>query len=99
MRLVIKQKDGDKRELQFASGPINIGRAADSHVFLPDRTVSKKHCIIICEDDGNWIVQDMDSANKTLLNGEPIHSCQLKDGDSIQITDFTIEVSLSENQA
>jgi hypothetical protein len=97
MRLVLKQKDGETRELQFEAGPIQIGRAADSHVFLPDRTVSKKHAVIVCDGDGKWAVQDLDSANKTYLNGEAVHKAEIKTGDAIRITDFTLEVNLDEH--
>lgn len=96
MRLVLKQKDGDTKEFQFAQGPIQIGRAADSHVFLPDRTVSKKHAVIACDGDGKWHVQDAGSANKTYLNGEVIQTAEIKTGDSIRITDFIIEVNLDD---
>ncbi len=96
MRLVLKQKDGETKEFQFAQGPIQIGRAADSHVFLPDRTVSKKHAVIACDGDGKWHVQDAGSANKTYLNGQIIQTAEIKTGDSIQITDFILEVNLDD---
>jgi len=96
MRLVLKQKDGETKEFQFAQGPIQIGRAADCHVFLPDRTVSKKHALIACDGDGKWHVQDLASANKTYLNGEAVAQAELKTGDSIRITDFVMEVNLDE---
>jgi hypothetical protein len=96
MRLVLKQKDGETREFQFAQGPIRIGRAADSHVFLPDRSVSKKHAVILCNDDGVWHVQDLESSNKTYLNGQEVRTAEIKSGDAIRITDFTIEVSLDD---
>ncbi len=96
MRLVVKQKDGETRELQFIQGPVHIGRAADSHVFLPDRTVSKKHAVIVREADGSWHVQDLGSSNKTYLNGQAIQKAQIKTGDAIKITDFTIEVNVED---
>lgn len=96
MRLVLKQKDGESKEYQFAQGPIEIGRAADSHVFLPDRTVSKKHAVIVCDGDGQWELQDLGSANKTYLNGEVVAKAPIKSGDAIRITDFTLEVNLDE---
>ncbi len=96
MRLVLKQKDGETKEFQFTQGPIQIGRAADCHVFLPDRTVSKKHAIIACNESGQWHLQDLGSANKTYLNGEMIRQAPIKTGDSIRITDFVIEVNLDE---
>lgn len=96
MRLLVKQKDGHAKEYQFVEGPISIGRAADSQVFLPDRTVSKEHARIFITEDGKWVLQDMDSANKTYLNDAPIHKVEIKTGDSFRITDFTIEVHLED---
>jgi hypothetical protein len=96
MRLVLKQKDGETKEYQFAQGPIQIGRAADCQVFLPDRTVSKKHAIISCTPEGTWSVQDLDSANKTYLNGEAVRMAPIKTGDAIRITDFLIEINLDD---
>jgi pSer/pThr/pTyr-binding forkhead associated (FHA) protein len=99
MRLLVKQKDGQTKEYQFAEGPICIGRAADSHIFLADRTVSKQHATIFIGDDGKWMLQDMDSANKTFLNGEPIHKVEIKSGDCLRITDFTVEIHLEDEVA
>jgi pSer/pThr/pTyr-binding forkhead associated (FHA) protein len=96
MRLVVKQKDGGTKEFQFTQGPISIGRAANSHVFLPDRAVSKQHAVLSVADDGKWVVQDMDSANKTYLNDEAVHAAQIKTGDCLRITGFTIEVHLED---
>jgi len=96
MRLVLKQKDGNVKEFQFTEGPISIGRAPNSSIFLPDRAVSKQHAIISTTDQGKWIVEDMDSANKTYLNGQAIHKAEIKTGDCLSITDFTIEINLED---
>jgi predicted component of type VI protein secretion system len=96
MRLVLKQKDGGAKEFQFSGGPINIGRGTNNHVFLPDPAVSKQHAVISCTEDGKWIVQDMDSANKTYLNGEAVRQAQIKTGDCLRITGFTIEICLED---
>lgn len=96
MRLVVKQKDGETKEFTFAQGPIRIGRAPDSHVFLPDCTVSKKHAMIAADGDGQWVVEDLDSSNKTYLNGEAIHKAPIKTGDAIRITEFDIEISIED---
>jgi pSer/pThr/pTyr-binding forkhead associated (FHA) protein len=96
MRLTVRQKDGDTKELQFTEGPIHIGRGVNNHVFLPERTVSKRHATIACTEDGKWIIEDLDSANKTYLNDAAIHKAEVKNGDRIRITEFTIEVDLEE---
>lgn len=96
MRLVVKQKDGGAKEFQFTDGPISLGRAATSRVFLPDRLVSKQHAVIYVNSDGKWNVEDLESANKTYLNGREIHKAEIKNGDCISISDFTIEVTLDD---
>ena len=96
MRLVIKHKNGSTKEFQFVEGPISIGRAADSHVFLPDRTVSKQHAVISTTEDGKWTVEDNDSANKTYLNDEAVRKAEIKTGDCLRITGFTIEIYLED---
>jgi len=96
MRLVVKKADSVINELQFGSGPLNIGRHADSQVFLPDKTVSRYHAVLYCTQEGDWVVEDLDSVNKTFLNGKPIHKSNIKSGDIIRIVDFTIEVNLED---
>ncbi len=97
MRLVVKQRDRTVDEFRFAKGPICIGRKSSSEIFLPDRTVSKEHAVISASDDGKWMVEDMGSANKTYLNGEAIHKAEIKTGDCLRITDFTIEINLEDD--
>ncbi len=96
MRLIVKEKDNHAKEFQFSEGPISIGRAPGNHVLLPDRTVSKQHAVIFVSDDGKWMVGDLNSANKTYLNGEAVRKAEIKTGDSIGITDFTIEIDLED---
>lgn len=99
MRLVLRQKDGGVKEFQFPQGPISIGRAAESHVLLPDRAVSRRHAIISSTEDGKWLLEDLDSASKTYLNDVAVHKAEIKHGDHLRITEFSIEVVLEEEIA
>lgn len=96
MRLVVKQGERVVNDFQFSRGPVYIGRHADSQIFLPDRVVSRHHAVIFSTQDGKWMVEDLDSANKTYLNGEAIHKAQIKSGDCIRITNFTIDVNFDD---
>ncbi len=97
MRLVIKKEDRVINEFQFKRGPVNIGRHADSQIFLADRLVSRHHAVIFFSvDDHKWMAEDLDSANKTYLNNNPIRKAEIKTGDIIRISDFTIEVNLED---
>jgi len=97
MRLVVKRSDSTINEFRFAKGPISIGREASSQVLLPDGIVSKQHAVIFATEDGKWVVEDLDSTNKTYLNGEAIHKAEIKTGDCLRIGDFTIEVNLEDD--
>jgi pSer/pThr/pTyr-binding forkhead associated (FHA) protein len=97
MRLVVKQNDNIVNEFQFAKGPVYIGRHRHSQVFLHSTTVSRQHAVIFCTDDGKWMVEDFDSPNKTYLNEQPIHKAEIKDGDILRITDYTIEINLEKD--
>lgn len=94
MYLIVKHKDQPAKELRFRDGPIYIGRQLGSQVFLPDKAVSRQHAVIYSTKDGRWVLEDLDSANKTYLNGKAIHKSQINDGDIFQINDFSIEVKL-----
>ncbi|MFC1764831.1 FHA domain-containing protein [Planctomycetota bacterium] len=94
MRLTVKQKDGQSSEYNFHEDPIHIGRGTNNQVFLPDRSVSKHHAVIFSTEEGNWMLEDLDSANKTYLNGQPVTKSEIKTGDNIKITDFTMDVFL-----
>jgi len=94
MRLVVKQKGRTINEFRFTEGPIYIGRHEHSQVFLPDRAVSRQHAAIFTTTEGKWMVEDLDSANKTYLNDKAIHKAEIKSGDCLRIGDFTIEIHI-----
>jgi hypothetical protein len=94
MRVLVKQSNGNTKELQFTEGPISIGRGTNNHVFLPDRGVSREHAVIKSTDDGRWIIEDLGSSNKTYLNDKAIQKAEIKHGDCLRITDFTLEIIL-----
>jgi hypothetical protein len=94
MRLVVKQNGRTVNEFRFSEGPIYIGRHTHSQVFLPDRAVSRQHAAIFSTADGKWMVEDLDSANKTYLNDKLVHKAEIKSGDRLRIAGFTIEIHL-----
>ena len=99
MRVLVKQNDGTTKELQFDEGPISIGRGANNRVFLPDKGVSREHAIIRGMGGGKWVIEDLGSSNKTYLNNKAIRKAEIKHGDCLRITDFTLEIILEEARA
>ena len=94
MHLVVKQNGRIINEFEFDRGPIYIGRHAHSQILLPDLTVSRQHAAIFNTQEGKWMVEDMDSANKTFLNGKEIRKAEIKTGDCIRISDFILDIDL-----
>jgi hypothetical protein len=94
MRLIVKKDGQTINDFRFERGPVYIGRHEHSQIFLPDRAVSRQHAAIFATRDGEWVLEDLDSANKTFLNGKAIHKTPIKAGDRINIGDFEIEVTL-----
>jgi hypothetical protein len=99
MRLLVRKGDHTTSEFRFEKGPVYIGRRSSNHVCLPERTVSKQHAVIFATNDGNWTIEDLESANKTYLNESAVHKAPIKTGDSIRIADFTIDVDFEEEAA
>jgi class 3 adenylate cyclase/pSer/pThr/pTyr-binding forkhead associated (FHA) protein len=61
-----------------------IGRSSDCDVTLEDGAVSREHCLITCTPDA-LILEDLNSFNGTLVNGQRIMRTLLKPEDKIQI--------------
>ncbi len=97
MRLLLKQKDGQAREFNFSQGPIAIGRGAKSHILLPHIAVSRQHAVIRSAENGKWLVEHLGSASKTYLNNREIARAEVKHGDCLRITDFTIDILLEDH--
>lgn len=96
MRLIVKRGDNVVSESRFSRGPIYIGRQIGSQIFLPDRAVSRQHTVLYTTTEGKWVVEDLDSANRTYLNNEAIHKAGIKSGDVLKIADFLIEIQMEE---
>ncbi|HOK96395.1 MAG TPA: FHA domain-containing protein [Anaerohalosphaeraceae bacterium] len=98
MRLFISLGQSSVNELKFDQGPVYVGRQMGSQVFLPDKAVSRQHAVFYTTKDGNWVIEDLGSSNKTYLNSHPIHKSELKHNDVVRIADFLIRVSLEPDE-
>ncbi len=76
-------KDFGKFKIQKLA---TIGRAPDSDVVLPERSVSRHHARIFYEGGHYWL-KDLDSANGTTLNGKKIKLQMLSDNDCVGFGD------------
>ncbi|RTL71008.1 MAG: DUF2662 domain-containing protein [Pseudonocardiaceae bacterium] len=77
-------EDGSGRNYQLTEGTHVIGRGQESHFRLPDTGVSRRH-LEISWDGQSATLSDLGSTNGTTVNGSPVQSCQLSDGDMIRV--------------
>jgi hypothetical protein len=63
-----------------------IGRNPVCDIVLPGPAVSRRHARLTFAD-GNWILQDLDSTNGTVVNGALVGRCKLEPGDRVIIGD------------
>lgn len=61
-----------------------LGRDAGNDVVIGDSSISRVHALLIAVG-GDWQVQDMQSSNGVLVNGERIESATLRDGDELRL--------------
>jgi two-component system, cell cycle response regulator len=71
-------------------GPeVLIGRASAAGLRLHDDGISRRHARIL-QKDGELFIEDLESANGTLVNGERVQKQSLQDGDKIRFGSTTI---------
>jgi hypothetical protein len=63
-----------------------IGRNPACDIVLSGAAVSRRHARLSFRD-GNWILQDLDSTNGTVVNGALVGRCKLQPGDGVNIGD------------
>lgn len=88
--VVITEKGGAQRRMEFDKNEVTIGRVQGNDIILPKGNVSKRHSRIVLKD-ARFIVVDLKSTNGTYVNGRKITSpLVVKPGDKIYIGDFIL---------
>jgi len=76
--------DGSNRNYSLKQGGNVVGRGQDADFRLPDTGVSRRH-LEITWDGQSATLADLGSTNGTTVNGTPVQTWQLADGDVIRI--------------
>ena len=75
-----------------------VGRKYDEGVNIVlnyEETISRKHCEISM-NNGRFYIKDLNSSNKTLLNGEEVRgSAEFKSGDIIQLGKLKMMIEIA----
>jgi pilus assembly protein CpaF len=88
--IVIEEKNGRPQTREFPQDEVTVGRVPGNDIVLPKSNISKRHCRFFRQGE-EWLVSDASSTNGTFLNGQKLAQAEvLRDGDQIQLGDFTL---------
>jgi hypothetical protein len=76
--------DGSNRYYQLTEGTMVVGRGHEAQFRLPDTGVSRRH-LEITWDGRTARLADLGSTNGTTVNGTPVQTSQLVDGDVVRV--------------
>jgi pSer/pThr/pTyr-binding forkhead associated (FHA) protein/tetratricopeptide (TPR) repeat protein len=83
--LIFRTGPRDEKRFPLVKEVSSIGRDEDCDVVLPDASVSRRHAFVYRVDERLYRVEDHNSSNGTLVNGEAIVTEFLSDGDRLEI--------------
>ena len=82
--------------IEVPEGGLDIGRAEENQVVLPDDGVSRFHARLLYDNGSLWL-QDAGSRNGVFVNGVRVTGHQaLRVGDEIKIADHTFTLQWAE---
>jgi pSer/pThr/pTyr-binding forkhead associated (FHA) protein len=92
VKLVVEQGKTRKRTLHLRKAEGVVGRQHGCDFRVASAEVSRRHCVLRVRD-GYVTVEDLNSRNGTLLNGEPVQGRQVvRPGDRLRIGPVTLVV-------
>lgn len=92
-KIALYSSDSTLREVALQKERTTIGRASDNDVVLNDISVSGRHAVILKIASGTAI-EDLDSTNGTKVNGQPVRTHFLNDGDWIELGHYKLQYML-----
>ncbi|QGJ71252.1 Hypothetical protein PBC10988_29560 [Planctomycetales bacterium 10988] len=82
-------------EARFTKPHVLIGRGSDCEIRPPCNRVSRHHCRITIEEDGEIWIRDLNSTNGTSVEGTPVFgSRQLQSEDKIRVGSIIFRVTI-----
>jgi serine/threonine-protein kinase len=95
---VVLKVEASGKKLRLRKPISLVGRAPECAVLVRASDVSKHHCQILI-DTAKVVVEDLDSANGTYVNGKQVKKARLHDRDELRIADHVFKVRIVEGEA
>jgi pSer/pThr/pTyr-binding forkhead associated (FHA) protein len=89
--LIVKFEGSVLQKVPTNGGSITIGRSPDNSIAIDNLAVSSRHAEIKSEQ-GQLVVEDLNSLNGTFVNNQRVKRSALKDGDVVLIGKHSIQV-------
>lgn len=91
---LIQESSGQEFPLGFEV--MTIGRHEDNVIALADPQVSRHHAEILMQG-GRWVIQDLESANGTFVNGQRVVAPRLlQHGDMVRVGQSSFQVDIAD---
>jgi two-component system, cell cycle response regulator len=87
--LIVLSGQAVGRIFKLSQTEYSVGRAETAEICLDDDGVSRRHASIVLHGE-SAVLKDLESTNGTFVNGEPIRTRALVNGDRIQVGATTI---------
>jgi pSer/pThr/pTyr-binding forkhead associated (FHA) protein len=81
-RYIEVQGPGERLRVSLGAGVTHIGRGLAADLRLDDKSVSRRHAMLVQDPEGTRILDDR-SSNGTFVNGRRIEQAPLKNGDEL----------------
>jgi pSer/pThr/pTyr-binding forkhead associated (FHA) protein len=87
--LIVKHGENRGKDFKIVKDETTIGREQENDIVIPNPTVSRFHAKIIRSED-KYFIEDLGSANGTMVNGIKVTKELLHDGDIVQLGDVVL---------
>ncbi|HET6331263.1 MAG TPA: FHA domain-containing protein [Holophagaceae bacterium] len=88
-KLLVQESGAEAREFDLVDAEVHIGRELDNALRIPDPSISRHHCVIRKAVTG-FEIQDLQSSNGVLVNGNRVQASPLKHGDRVTLGQIQI---------
>lgn len=96
-RLVVELPDGKEVQHYLSGTEITIGRDTQNRIAIADNFISKFHAKLVLSKT-SLVLVDLDSANKTYVNDQPISEAPVRVGDKIRFAAVKCRLEPPESQ-
>lgn len=98
--LAVTNPSGNRSRVSIDAVPFLIGRQGENNLVLRDNRISRSHARISAQN-GDYVIEDLDSRHGVFVNGQRVKRQRLKEGDRIDFgfpDSYRLAFTLQEDQ-